>query len=266
MLLWLPNLPSPDAPDGDGPQDNPIVRRWPVEPRTYCRVPAGPALGGRRRARDPRPRARGANCRDRCSRSTAAKVRACIRALSAFALDQHADDYEEIRPPTLVRTETMVSTGHLPKFADEAYHVERDDLWAIPTAEVPLTSMYRGDILEESDLPMRLCAVDGVLPPRGGRGGARHPGRAADARVRQGRALRVRDRRAGLRPCYEDDGRTGRDLLAGARTSSTGCSTCAPATSATRPPAPSTSRSTRREVDMWLEVSSVSWCRRLPGP
>src|SRR6202035_3407004 len=82
-----------------------------------------------------------------------------IRALTAFALDHHADVYEEIRPPTLVRTETIVSTGHLPKFADDAYHLERDDLWAIPTAEVPLTSMHRGEILEESDLPVRFTAA-----------------------------------------------------------------------------------------------------------
>ena len=52
----------------------------------------------------------------------------------------------------------MVSTGHLPKFADDAYHLERDDLWAIPTAEVPLTSMFRDEILEEADLPLRLTA------------------------------------------------------------------------------------------------------------
>src|SRR6202035_163815 len=82
-----------------------------------------------------------------------------IRALTAFALDHHADVYEEIRPPTLVRTETITSTGHLPKFADEAYHVERDDLWAIPTAEVPLTSLHRGEILEEAALPARFPAV-----------------------------------------------------------------------------------------------------------
>jgi seryl-tRNA synthetase len=76
-----------------------------------------------------------------------------------MAMDRHADAYEEIRPPTLVLTETMTSTGHLPKFADEAYHVERDNLWAIPTAEVPLTSMHRDEILAEEDLPVRLVAV-----------------------------------------------------------------------------------------------------------
>jgi seryl-tRNA synthetase len=75
-----------------------------------------------------------------------------------LALDRNADAYEEIRPPTLVRTETMVATGHLPKFADDAYHVERDDLYAIPTAEVPLTSLARYEILDESRLPMRLMA------------------------------------------------------------------------------------------------------------
>src|SRR5208282_6603150 len=78
-----------------------------------------------------------------------------LRALTALALDRHTPAYEEIRPPTVVLTETMVSTGHLPKFADDAYHLERDDLWAIPAAEVPLASMYRDEILDESDLPVR---------------------------------------------------------------------------------------------------------------
>ena len=82
-----------------------------------------------------------------------------LRALTAFALDRHTPAYEEIHPPTLVLTETMVSTGHLPKFADDAYHLERDDLWAIPTAEVPLTSMHRGEILDESVLPLRFTAA-----------------------------------------------------------------------------------------------------------
>jgi seryl-tRNA synthetase len=157
MLLWLPNLPDDDAPDGLGAEDNVVVRRWPARPRSYDgyqRVPhwdVGPALGildlerGAKLSGSMFPLYRGAGSR-------------LIRALTSFALDHHADAYEEIRPPTLVRTETMLSTGHLPKFVDEGYHVERDDLWAIPTAEVPLTSMYRGDIVDEADLPIRLTA------------------------------------------------------------------------------------------------------------
>jgi seryl-tRNA synthetase len=81
-----------------------------------------------------------------------------VRALVQLGLDHNADAYEEIRPPSLVRTETMVSTGHLPKFEDDAYHIERDDLWAIPTAEVPLTSLGRDEILPEADLPVRMMA------------------------------------------------------------------------------------------------------------
>jgi seryl-tRNA synthetase len=78
--------------------------------------------------------------------------------LCQLALDRNADAFEEIRPPTLVRSETLTATGQLPKFADEAYFIERDDLWAIPTAEVPLTSLYRDEVLDEADLPLRMMA------------------------------------------------------------------------------------------------------------
>jgi len=163
-LLRLPNLPDDDAPDGTGAEDNVVLRSWWPEqengapepsPDRHQRVPhweIGEELGildlarGARLAGSMFPLYRGAGAR-------------LLRALTSFALDRHADGYEEIRPPTLVLTDTMTSTGHLPKFADEAYHVERDDLWAIPTAEVPLTSMHRGEILDEARLPVRLTAV-----------------------------------------------------------------------------------------------------------
>ena len=139
----------------------------------------------------------------------------------------------------------MTSTGHLPKFADEAYHVERDDLWAIPTAEVPLTSFHRGEILDEAELPVRLTAVTAVLPPGSRRGRARHPRAAARPRVREGRAVRLRHRDAGARRPRRHPP-AGRGPPAGASASTTGSSTSAPATSARRPPGRSTSRSTRR--------------------
>jgi seryl-tRNA synthetase len=82
-----------------------------------------------------------------------------LRALTAFALDAHFDAYEEIRPPSVALTETMMSTGHLPKSRDDMYAIERDDLWAIPTAEVPLTSMHRGEILAIENLPIRMTAA-----------------------------------------------------------------------------------------------------------
>jgi len=80
------------------------------------------------------------------------------RALCQFALDNNADAFEEIRPPTLVTTATLTATGQLPKFADDAFAIERDDLWAIPTAEVPLTSLYANEVLEEAQLPAQMMA------------------------------------------------------------------------------------------------------------
>jgi seryl-tRNA synthetase len=94
-----------------------------------------------------------------------------VRALGAYALDAHADVYEEVRPPTLVLTETMVSTGHLPKNSIEMYAVERDGLWAIPTAEVPLTSMRRDEILDEADLPIRMTALTACFRREAGAAG-----------------------------------------------------------------------------------------------
>ena len=75
------------------------------------------------------------------------------RALCQYGLDLNADAFEEIRPPSLVSTATLTATGQLPKFADDAYSIERDDLWCIPTAEVPLTSIYAGEMLDDLAAP-----------------------------------------------------------------------------------------------------------------
>ena len=81
------------------------------------------------------------------------------RALCQLALDRNADAFEEIRPPTLVTTATLTATGQLPKFADDAYAIERDDLWCIPTAEVPAHLDRRpGRSWPRTELPMRLMA------------------------------------------------------------------------------------------------------------
>ena len=81
-----------------------------------------------------------------------------VRAMVELGLELNRDAFEEIHPPHLVRSETMVATGQLPKFTDDSYYVERDDLWAIPTAESSLTSIGRDEIFDEVDLPVRLMA------------------------------------------------------------------------------------------------------------
>lgn len=157
LLLHIPNLPAADVPDGEDEGDNPVLRVENFDPDAYGdhqRVPhwefaveAG-WLDMERAAK--------------LSGSMFAMLRgpgaSLARAMVQFGLDRNADRYEEIRPPTLVHSEVMVSTGQLPKFADDAYWLERDDLWAIPTAEVPLTSLASGEILDEADLPMRMMA------------------------------------------------------------------------------------------------------------
>ena len=156
-LLRVPNIPADDCPDGAGEDDNVVLRvhgRDPSDHAPHQRVPhweIGEQLG----ILDIE---RGAKISGSMFVMYRREGAALVRALVQLALDRNADAYEEIRPPTLVRTETMISTGHLPKFEDDAYHVERDDLWAIPTAEVPLTSLGRDEILDEAQLPLRLMA------------------------------------------------------------------------------------------------------------
>jgi seryl-tRNA synthetase len=157
LLLRIPNLPSAEAPDGDGPAGNVEVRRTGFDPDSYAehqRVPhwdVGTELG----ILDLERAVKLSGSMFAMYRGQGATL---ARALCQLALDRNSDAFEEVRPPTLVLTETMVSTGHLPKFADDAYHLERDDLWAIPTAEVPLTSLARDEILAQDDLPQRLMA------------------------------------------------------------------------------------------------------------
>ena len=157
VLLHLPNLPADDCPTGAGEADNVVIRTMGFDESSYeahQRVPhwdIGEQLG----ILDVERGVKMSGSMFVMYRKAGA---ALVRALCQLALDRNADLYEELRPPTLVRTATMVSTGHLPKFVEDAYQLERDDLWAIPTAEVPLTSLARDEILEEADLPMRLMA------------------------------------------------------------------------------------------------------------
>jgi seryl-tRNA synthetase len=157
VLLRLPNLPSADAPDGAGEQENVVLRVEGFDPNRYGahqRVPHW-EIGAELGILDPDRAAKISGSMFLVYRGWGARL---LRAMIQYSLDVNNDAYEEIRPPTLVKTETMISTGHLPKFADDAYHMERDDLWAIPTAEVPLTSLYRDEILDEDALPMRFMA------------------------------------------------------------------------------------------------------------
>ncbi len=156
-LLRISNMPSLDAPDGLTEDDNIEVRVENFDPDRYAdyqRVPhweIGEQLG----ILDVDRAVRMSGSMFAMYRGHGAHL---LSALISYGLDRNRDAFEQVRPPTVVKTDTMIATGHLPKFADDAYHLERDELWAIPTAEVPLTSMVAGEVLDAADLPLRLMA------------------------------------------------------------------------------------------------------------
>jgi len=157
LLLRTPNVPSAECPDGAGEQDNVVLRVEGYDPAAYAehqRVPHWD-IGNELGILDGERAAKISGSMFMLYRGWGARL---LRAMVQLSLDRNADAFEELRPPTLVRTDTMIATGHLPKFEDEAYHMERDDLWAIPTAEVPLTSLHRDEVLAEADLPLRYTA------------------------------------------------------------------------------------------------------------
>ncbi len=157
LLLRIPNIIHADVPDGESDEDNPLVKGpvgLPDQFAEHQRVPhwdAAAPLG----ILDNERAIKISGAMFTMTRGAGA---ALGRALCQLALDRNADAFEEIRPPSLVSTATLTATGQLPKFADDVFAIERDDLWCIPTAEVPLTSIYGGEILDEAELPLRLMA------------------------------------------------------------------------------------------------------------
>ncbi|MGB0112426.1 MAG: serine--tRNA ligase [Ilumatobacteraceae bacterium] len=157
VLLGVPNLPFAGAPDGAGEEDNPIVT-GPVgstdDVPEHRRVPhweTAEQLG----ILDSERAVKISGAMFTMQRGAGATL---ARALCQYGLDLNADVHEEVRVPSLVSTATLTATGQLPKFADDAYSIERDDLWCIPTAEVPLTSIYANEVLDDTELPIRVMA------------------------------------------------------------------------------------------------------------
>jgi len=157
VLLRLPNVPHPEVVKGVGDTENPVIKGPVNMPSTfpeYQRVAhwdTATALG----ILDNERAVKISGAMFTMQRGAGATL---ARALCQYALDMNADAFEEIRPPSLVTTATLTATGQLPKFADDAYSIERDDLWCIPTAESSLTSIHAGEVLAEEDLPVRYMA------------------------------------------------------------------------------------------------------------
>ena len=157
ILLTIPNLPSETTPKGESEADNVEVRRWgdqliPPEDSRLPHYEVGEKLGIMNFERSVKV------AQSRFVTLIGAGA-ALERALISFMLERHTQaGYVEIMPPILVNSESMQGSGQLPKFAEDGFKCDRDDLWLTPTAEVPLTNLHRDEVLTVDQLPVNYCA------------------------------------------------------------------------------------------------------------
>ena len=156
LLLRIPNLPHPSVPVGEDENDNVEVRRWGEPPKFDFEPKPHWELGERLGILDFERGAKLSGSRFVVKRGLGARL---VRALINFMLDLHGErGYVEMYVPHLVKPEILVGTGQLPKFEEDLFKCERDNLYLIPTAEVPLTNLHREEILKEEDLPIYYTA------------------------------------------------------------------------------------------------------------
>ena len=153
LLLTLPNIPNDDVPQGDDESSNIVIRTW-GDPRQFDFTPLPHwELGEHLGLIDFQRGVKLSGSRFFVLTGLGARLE---RALINWMLDLHTKEhgYMEVSPPCLVKREVMEGSGNLPKFRDNLYHDEEDDLWLIPTAEVPLTNLHREEVLPPATLPL----------------------------------------------------------------------------------------------------------------
>ena len=169
ILLSIPNMPNECVPVGKDDSDNVEIRRW-GEPRTFDfeakpHWDVGKDLG----ILDPDTAAKVTGARFHFYRGMGSRLE---RAVINYFLDTHTDHgYTEIFPPYMVNRDSMRGTGQLPKFEEDAFRVANNDFFLIPTAEVPVTNMYRDDILDGAKLPLSFCAYSACFRAEAGSAG-----------------------------------------------------------------------------------------------
>jgi seryl-tRNA synthetase len=157
LMLTLPNLPDESVPEGKGEEDNRLERQWGDVPSFDFEPKDHVALGESLGILDFECAAKIAGSRFCVSKGPAAQLE---RALINFMLDIHTEEhgYTEVLPPFMTNSDSMQGTGQLPKFAEDLFKLEGTDYWLIPTAEVPITNIHRGEILPAEALPIHYAA------------------------------------------------------------------------------------------------------------
>ncbi|MBT3237817.1 MAG: serine--tRNA ligase [Rhodospirillaceae bacterium] len=157
VLMGIPNLPLDDVPDGADEDDNREERTWGTPPSLDFEAKEHFDLGEALGLMDFETAAKMSGARFVLLSGPLARME---RALMSLMLDMHTTEHEllEVNPPALVRDSALYGTGQLPKFGEDLFKTE-DDLWLIPTAEVPLTNIVAGEILDEETMPRRYTAM-----------------------------------------------------------------------------------------------------------
>ncbi|HEX2867703.1 MAG TPA: serine--tRNA ligase [Ignavibacteriales bacterium] len=160
ILMYIPNMPNASVPVGKSSADNVEVRRWLPEGfsfETEEKLMDHIELGKKLKILDFE---RGAKISGSGFPVYMGKGATLERALINFMLDKHIHEhgYKEVFPPFLVNEDSMKGTGQLPKMEEDMYSIDKDGLYPIPTAEVPVTNLLRGEIIEEKELPIKYCA------------------------------------------------------------------------------------------------------------
>lgn len=177
-MLSIPNIPDKTVPIGKDDTENVEIRKF-MEPTKFEFTPkAHWDIGDALNILDPATAAKITGARFTVYRGLGARLE---RAIYNFMLDTHtANGYTEIFPPFMVNRDSMTGTGQLPKFEEDAYAVKNTDYFLIPTAEVPVTNMYRGEVLDAETLPYYYCAYTACF-----RGEAGSAGRDTRGLIRQ---------------------------------------------------------------------------------
>jgi len=157
LMAGVPNIPHESVPVGKSADDNVEVRRW-GQPRQFDFEPkAHWDLGPELKILDLERATKVTGARFAVYWGMGARLE---RALISFMLDVHTREhgYTEVLPPFLINSASMFGTGQLPKFKEDSFKIENTDFWLAPTAEVPVTNLFRDETLNASDLPISLCA------------------------------------------------------------------------------------------------------------
>ena len=169
MLLSIPNIPHESVPEGADDQDNVEMRRWGEAPVFDYEPKAHWDIGEGLNILDFATAGKITGARFTVYRGLGARLE---RAVISYFLDTHSENgYTEILPPYMVNRASMTGTGQLPKFEEDAFKVTNTDYFLIPTAEVPVTNMLRGDIVDGDMLPIKYCAYSACFRSEAGSAG-----------------------------------------------------------------------------------------------